>query len=60
MKFELIQDVMFVLVTAKNKEDLIKNEGTSVFTTIYTCNNFSIIQGQLNPQYFSRSGPNAN
>ena len=30
-KFELIQDFMHVLVTCKNEEDPIKNEGTRVF-----------------------------
>ena len=32
-KFELIQAFMIVLVTCKNKEDLIKNAGARVFTT---------------------------
>ena len=31
--FELVPDVMNVLVTCKYEEDLIKNEGASVFTT---------------------------
>ena len=33
MHFELIQEFKVVLVTYKNEEDLIKNEGTRVVTT---------------------------
>ena len=33
--FELIRDVINVLVTCKNEEDSIKNEGARVFTTLY-------------------------
>ena len=33
--FELVQDFMVVLVTCKNEEDAIKNEGARVFTTLY-------------------------
>ena len=33
--FELARDVMVVLVTSKNEEDLIKHEGTRVLTTLY-------------------------
>ena len=36
---------MVVLLTCKNKEDLIKNEGTRVFTTFYI--DFSDAQGQI-------------
>ena len=36
---------MVVLVTCKNEEDLIKNEGARVFTTIYI--NFSEAQWQI-------------
>ena len=32
LKFKLIRDVMVVLLTCKNKEDLIKNEGAKVLT----------------------------
>ena len=32
-KFELVQDIIVVLVTCKYEEDPIKNEGASVFTT---------------------------
>ena len=43
--FELIRDVMDVLVTCKNEEDPFKNEGARVFTTSYI--NFSDVQGQI-------------
>ena len=33
--FELIWDDMAVLITCKNEEDSIKNEGATVFTTLY-------------------------
>ena len=36
---------MVFLVTCKNEEDLIKNEGARVFTTLYI--NFSDAQGQI-------------
>ena len=39
---------MAVLVTCKNEEDLIKNEGTRVLATLYI--DFSDAQGQLTPQ----------
>ena len=44
-KFELIRDVMDVLVTSKNKEDPNKNEGARVATTLNI--NFSHSQGQI-------------
>ena len=40
---------MVVLVTGKNEEDPIKNEGAIVFTTLYMYINFSDTQGQLTP-----------
>ena len=43
--FEQVRDVMVVLVTCKNEEDPIKNEGARVFTTLYI--NFSDAQGQI-------------
>ena len=43
--FELVQDFMVVLITCKNEEDPIKNEGARVFTTLYI--NFSDMQGQI-------------
>ena len=33
-KFDLVRDIMVVLVTCKYEEDPIKNEGASVFTTL--------------------------
>ena len=36
---------MVVLVNCKNEEDLIKNEGARVLTTLYI--NFSDVQGQI-------------
>ena len=38
---------MIVLVTCKNEEDPIKNEGTRVATRLYV--NFSEVQGQITP-----------
>ena len=39
---------MVVLVTCKNKEDPIKNEGARVFTTLYI--NFSDAEWQITPE----------
>ena len=58
MKFELVQDIMVVLITCKNKEDLIKNEGARVFTTLYI--NFSDAQGQITLELVAVSGRNLN
>ena len=54
LKFELIQDVMIILFTSKNEEDLIKIEGAGVATTLKI--DFSNIQGQLTPQSRVESG----
>ena len=43
--FELVQDVINVLVTCKYEEDPIKNRGARVFTTLYVI--FSDWQGQI-------------
>ena len=43
--FELVRDVMVVLVTCKNEEDQIKNEGARVLTTLNI--NFLDVQGQI-------------
>ena len=43
--FELVRDVMGVLVTCKYEEDPIKNGGATVVTTLYS--NFSDTQGQI-------------
>ena len=44
LNFEIVQDFMVVLITCKNEEDPIKNEGTRVFTTLYI--DFLDTQGQ--------------
>ena len=49
---------MDVLVTSKNKEELNKNEGASVATTLNT--GFSYTQGQITPQSEVGSGRNWN
>ena len=51
---------MVVLVTCKNEEDLIKNEGARVFmfTTLYI--NFSDAQGQITLELVVVSGRNLN
>ena len=46
-KFELCLDFMVVLVTCKNDEELIKNEGSRVDTRLYV--DCSDIQGQITP-----------
>ena len=56
--FELVRDVMDVLVTCKYEEDLIKNEGARVVTTLYS--NFSDAQGQITLVLVSVSGRNLN
>ena len=45
--FELIRDFIVGLVTCKNEEDPIKNEGARVFTTLYI--DCSDAQGQVTP-----------
>ena len=49
---------MHVLVTCKNEEDPIKNEGARVVTTLYS--NFSDAQGQITLVLMSVSGRNLN
>ena len=49
---------MDVLVTCKYEEDLIKNEGARVVTTLYS--NFSDAQGQITLVMVSVSGQNLN
>ena len=58
LKFELIQDVMVILVSSKNEEDQIKIEGARV-ATIQNID-FSNTKGQLTPQSEVRSGRNLN
>ena len=54
----LVRDVMNVLVTCKYEEDLIKNRGARVFTTLYV--NFSDAQGQITLEWVVVSGRNLN
>ena len=49
---------MVVLLTCKNKEDPIKNEGARVLTRLYI--DFSHTQGQLTPQSMVKSARNSN
>ena len=49
---------MVVLLTCKNKEDPIKKEGASVFTTLYI--DFSDAQGQISLKSVVVSGRNWN
>ena len=56
--FELVRDVIYVLVTCKYEEDPIKNEGARVVTTLYS--NFSDAQGQITLVLVSVSGRNLN
>ena len=61
--FELIQAIIVVLVTCKNEEDPIKNEGARVLTRIFPVKVYGIFsdaQGQLTPQSFVESGRNSN
>ena len=57
-EIQLIQDVLVILVTTKNVEDLIKIEDAGVTTTLKI--DFSNIQGQLTPQSRVKSGSNSN
>ena len=55
-KFELVRDVINVLVTCQYEEDPIKNRGARVFTTLYI--NFSDAQGQITLELVVVSGRN--
>ena len=48
LKFELVRDIIDVLVTCKYEEDPTKNEGVRVLTRLYDI--FSDAQGQLTPK----------
>ena len=54
--FELVLDVMDVLVNYQYEEDPIKNRGVRVFTTLYI--NFSDAQGQITLELVVVSGRN--
>ena len=56
--FELVRDLMVVLVTCKNEEDLIKNVGARVLTTLYI--NVSDAQGKITLEFVVVSGRNSN
>ena len=56
--FELVRNVIDVLVTCKYEEDPIKNRGARVFTTLYI--NFSDVQGQITLELVAVSGRNLN
>ena len=45
LNFEIIPDIIVVLLTCKNEEDPIKNEGARVLTRLYVV--FSVAQGQI-------------
>ena len=49
---------MVVLVTCKNEEDPIKNEGARVVTSLFI--DFSDAQGQLTPKSVMESSQNSN
>ena len=57
-KFKLIQAFIVVLVTCKNEEDPIKNEGGRVLTSLLF--DFSDAQGQLTPKSAAEFCPNSN
>ena len=57
-KFELVRDIINVLLTCKYEEDLIKNEGARVLTRLYDI--FSDAQGQLTPKSAAEFCPNSN
>ena len=62
-KYKLIQAFMHVLITCKNEEDSIKNEGATVESPqhISHCKSMGIFpdaQGQLRPQSVVGSGRN--
>ena len=48
LKFELVQDIINVLVTCKYEEDPIENESARVLTRLFVV--FSDAQGQLTPK----------
>ena len=58
LKFELVRDIIDVLVTCKYEEDQIKNEGARVLTRLYDV--FSDAQGQLTPKSVAEFCPNSN
>ena len=57
-KFEIIRDIVVILVTCKNGEDPLRNKDARVATTQNM--DFSNTQGQITLQSEVRSGPNSN
>ena len=58
LTFELVRDVIDVLVTCQYEEDPIKNRGAREFTRLYI--NFSDAQGQITLELVVVSGRNLN
>ena len=58
LKFELVRDIINVLLSCKYEEDPIKNEGSIVLTRLYDV--FSDAQGQLTPTSAAEFCPNSN
>ena len=58
LKFELVRDIIDVLLTCKYEEDPIKNEGARVLTRLYDV--FSDAQGQLTLKTAAEFCPNSN
>ena len=58
MKFELLRDIIDVLIICKYEEDPIKNEGARVLTRLYDV--FSETQGQLTLKLAAEFCPNSN
>ena len=58
LKFELVRDIIDVLVIYKYEEDPIKNEGARVLTRLYDI--FSDAQGQLTPKSAAEFCPYSN
>ena len=58
LKFELLRDIIDVLVTCKYEEDPIKNESARVLTRLYDV--FSDAQGQLTLTSAAVFCPNSN
>ena len=58
-KFKRIKAFIVVLVTCKNEEDPIKNEGARVLSRLYDVF-FSDAQGQLTPKSAAEFCPNSN
>ena len=56
--FKLVRDIMVVLHTCKNEENLIKNEGARVLTRLYDI--FSDAQGQITLKSAAEFCPNSN